>query len=126
MLSPDSTKIADDRDRAVDRAADAAGETDDLARSIADRGDAMQRALDAGAIVVAEMTDALSDEPKVLASDVDLAEIDLFFLKSSFGRATKIQHDLDQSPAAFFALCHSQPLRKWAAATPRADPLDCQ
>ena len=53
--------VADDGDRAEDGAADAAGDADDAAFAIANRRNAMQRALDAGAIVVAEDADALDD-----------------------------------------------------------------
>ena len=46
--------VEDDVDRAVDRAPHATGQADDLTRAIANRRDAMQRLLDAGAIARAE------------------------------------------------------------------------
>src|SRR6202022_3476829 len=53
--------VANNGDRAIDRAPHAARDADDAAFAIADRRDAMQRALDAGPIVVAKNADALDD-----------------------------------------------------------------
>ena len=58
--------VANDRDRAEHGAADAAGDADDAALAIADGRDAVQRALDARAVVVAERADALDDILDVL------------------------------------------------------------
>ena len=52
---PDLDEVADDRDRAEHGAADAAGQADDAPGAVANRRDAVQRPLDAGAVVVAEM-----------------------------------------------------------------------
>ena len=55
-----------DLDGAEDRAPDAAGEADDLAAPVADGRDAVQRALDAGAVVLAERADVVDDVLDVL------------------------------------------------------------
>ena len=62
-------EVFDDADRAVDGAADAAGEADDLAAAVADAGDAVERALDAGAVVVAELADVVDHELDVVFGD---------------------------------------------------------
>src|SRR5437867_224236 len=58
--------VADDLDGPVDGAADAEGEPDDFARAVPQRADAMQRSLDAGAIVAAELPDVRDDIREVL------------------------------------------------------------
>ena len=66
--------VADDVDRAEDGPADAAGQADHLAGPIADGGDAVQGALDAGAVVVAEGADALDDVGDVGLDDLAVEE----------------------------------------------------
>ena len=92
-------QIANDRDRAVHGAPDAAGETDDIAGSIADRGNAVQRALDTGAIVVAERADPVGDVNEILSRDIDIREQDLLVRVPGFGNPAQIEHDLDQTAA---------------------------
>ena len=53
--------VADDLARAGDRTPDAHGEPGDPARTVADRGHAVEGALDAGAVVVAELADVVGD-----------------------------------------------------------------
>ena len=67
-------QVADDLDRAEDGAADAAGQADDLAAAVADGRDAVQRALDAGAVVVAERADVIDDVLDVLLGDLALEQ----------------------------------------------------
>src|SRR5215204_5583938 len=50
-------QVFDDPDGSVDGAADTAGEADDLPAAVADAADAMERALDARAVVIAEISD---------------------------------------------------------------------
>src|SRR5207248_4761214 len=59
--APRLDDVANDGDRAEHGATHTAGDADDAAFAIADRRDAVQRALDPGAIVVTESTDALDD-----------------------------------------------------------------
>jgi hypothetical protein len=59
---PGLHEVRDDLDRAVDGPPDAAREPDDLAVAVADRADAVERALDAGPVVVAERADVVDDE----------------------------------------------------------------
>ena len=59
-------EVFDDADGAVDGAAHAAGEADDLAAAVADAGDAMERPFDAGAVVVSEGADVGDDVLEVL------------------------------------------------------------
>jgi hypothetical protein len=65
---PGAHQVLDDADRAKHGAADTAGETDDLALPIADARDAMQRALDAGAVVRVELADARDDVSRPLSN----------------------------------------------------------
>ena len=58
---PAAQHVEQDVDRAVNRAPDAARKTDDLAGAVANRADAVQRLLDAGAIIGAERRDARAD-----------------------------------------------------------------
>src|SRR5579862_6356347 len=64
--APGFDDVANDGDRAEYGTTDPAGYADDPTLSIANRGDAVQGALDAGAIVVAEDADALHDVVDVL------------------------------------------------------------
>ncbi len=82
-------------DRAVDGAPDAAGEPDDLSGAITNRADAMQRLLDAGAIVGAEGRDARADVRDVLVRYRRLGEIREIVLEASLGRTPEIEHDFD-------------------------------
>ena len=74
MLLPRLDDVLDDVDRAVDRPADAAGQADDVPAAVADGGDAVQRALDAGAVVGVELADARDDVVDVLAGDLALEQ----------------------------------------------------
>ena len=67
---PGLDEVVDDLDRAVDGPPDPAGQPDDLAVAVADGADAVERPLDAGAVVVAERPDVLDDE-----GDVGLADL---------------------------------------------------
>ena len=58
MLRAGLDQVFDDGDGAVDGAADAAGEADHVAPAVADAGDAVEGALDARAVVAAELADA--------------------------------------------------------------------
>jgi hypothetical protein len=89
-------EVADDGDGAVHGAADAAGEAHDFASAIANGGNTMEGALNAGAVVVAEHADATGDKGQVVAGDIDVGEIDFLELETSFGWSAKVEHDLNQ------------------------------
>ena len=89
-------EVLDDLDRAVDRAPDPAGQADDLAAPIADGADAMQGALDAGAVVVAKRADVLDHIGDVAIRHLAFEEDHLAVGKARLGWAAQIQDDLDQ------------------------------
>ena len=89
-------QVADDVDRAIDRPPDAAGQPDNIAGAVADARDAVQRALDTGAVVFAEMPDALGDIVEILAGHVHLTKQGFAVAIARFGSPTQVQHDLDQ------------------------------
>ncbi len=64
--------------------------------AVADRRDAVQRALDAGAVVVAEMTDAPFNIGEVVTGDVITGNGKLVLMEAGFRHTTKIHDDLDQ------------------------------
>ena len=88
--------VLDRRDRAEDGAADAAGEADDAPAAVADAGDAVQRALDAGAVVLAELADARDDVVDVALRDLALAEHDLAAGEAGLRQAAEVHDDLEQ------------------------------
>ncbi len=64
--APGFDDVAEDLDGAVDRTPDTERETHDLARAIAECADAVERALDARAVVTAELADVRDDIRDVL------------------------------------------------------------
>src|SRR5581483_10158061 len=88
--------VADDVDGAVDGAAHAAGEADDFAYAVAYGRDAVQRALDAGAVVAREATDAALDVLQVFAGDDRVVEVEGFAGVARFGLATEVEDDFDE------------------------------
>ena len=94
---PGLDEVVDDLDGPEDRPADAAGEADDLAAPVADGADAMERALDAGAVVVAEGADVVDDVLQVGLDDLALEEHGLAAAAEASLRApAEVHHDLDQ------------------------------
>ena len=87
--------VEQDVDRAVNGAADAAGEPDDLSGAIANRADPMQRLLDAGAIVRAERRNARADVSDVFVRYRRVGEIREVVLEARLGRTPEIEHDFD-------------------------------
>ncbi len=87
--------VEQDVDRSVDGPADAAGEADDLAGAVANRADAVQRLLDAGAVVGAERRDARADVRDVFVAYRRVGEILEVALEARFGRAPEVEHDFD-------------------------------
>ena len=84
-----------DVDRSVDGASDAARQPDDLAGAIADRADAMQRLLDAGAVVGAERRDARADVRDIFVRDRRVGKIREVVFETRLGRTPEIEHDFD-------------------------------
>ena len=93
---PGLDEVVDDLDRAVDRAADAAGQADDLAGPVADGADAVERPLDAGAVVVAEDADVVDDVLDVRLGDLAVEQRHLAVGEAGLGPAAEVHHDLDQ------------------------------
>ncbi|MGN6030041.1 MAG: hypothetical protein ACTHQE_00105 [Thermomicrobiales bacterium] len=71
----------------------------------------MKRALDAGAVVIAERPDAGLDVPEILTANIEIGERHFVVLEPGFGRATEIHHDLDQFPEPVPVLERDQPFR---------------
>jgi hypothetical protein len=90
-----ANEVFDDADRAEYRPADARGETNDPALTIADAGDAVECALDAGAVVGGEVTDA-GDVFEVLLQYFAVAEQHLFPRVSGFGATSEIEDDFEK------------------------------
>ena len=88
--------VLDDVDHAVDRTADAAGQADHRALAIADGGDAVQGALDAGAVVRAEIADVADHLLQVVTRRLVRAERELRVGEARLGQAAEVHHDLDQ------------------------------
>src|SRR2546427_119948 len=66
--------VADALHRSVDRSADPQREADDLARPVAERADAVERALDPGAVVAAELPDVADHIRQVFRGDLAARE----------------------------------------------------
>ena len=88
--------VANDLAGAGDCAACAHGQPDDAPRPVADRGDAMQRALDAGAVVVAELADVVGDVLQVGGRNGMVCEQYLASRHASLGLAAQVEDDLEQ------------------------------
>src|SRR5207245_6125146 len=89
--------IANDRDRPVNGAADAAGQANDAAFSVTNARDAMKRALDSGAIVRAELADSTEDILDVGGAHLLWREDDLASGEPGLRRATEVENDLKQT-----------------------------
>jgi hypothetical protein len=93
---PGLHEVRDDLDGAVHGAPDPARQPDDLAAAIADRADAVERPLDAGAVVVAEQADVLHDEGDVGVVDLAIEEHHLRIGEAALRPAPEVHDDLDQ------------------------------
>ncbi|MNS39074.1 hypothetical protein D3C72_713430 [compost metagenome] len=89
-------QVADDVDGAQNGAAHAAGQADDAALAVADGRDAVERALDAGAVVAGERADAGHDQVDVLHGDRLLAQVDHPAGEAGLRLAAQVHDDLDQ------------------------------
>ena len=84
---------------AIDRAADATGQTDDAILTIADARDAVKRTLDPAAIIAGEQTDALDDAVQVLIRDFTGAQHQLVIDEARLGPSAQVHHDFEQTVA---------------------------
>ena len=96
-------QILDDRDRPEDRAPDPAGQPDDHPRPVADGRDAVQRPLDPGAIILAEVPDPLRDVFELGARHILFAEHEFAPIEARLGLAPQVQHQLDQRAGILLA-----------------------
>jgi hypothetical protein len=96
---PALDEVLDDLDRAEDGPADAAGEADGLAAPVADGADSVERALDAGAVVLAERADVVHDVLDVTVDDLAL-EQDLLPAapEARLRTAAQVHDHLDEIP----------------------------
>jgi len=93
-------EVFDDADGAVDGAPNAAGDTDDLAPPVADAGDAVEGALDAGAVIEAEFADVVDDVEEVVLGDFLVGEDDFAAGVASLGQAAEVHDDFEEAGAA--------------------------
>ncbi len=103
-----SNDILDDVDRSIDGPAHAAGQTNNLMVAVANAGDAMQGACDAGPVVVIKITDTLDNLLDLLVSNLGIAQDALAIDIARSGQAAEIHDDLQQFVfAADFFHCHA-------------------
>ena len=92
MLLPALDDVFDDLDRAVDGPAHAAGQADDAPFAVADGGDAVQRARDAGPVVIAEIADAGDHVIYLWLGDVPVTQRHFMVKKPGFRLSSQIQN----------------------------------
>ena len=92
--------IAQDLNGAEDRTPNATGETNHAFRSIPNRRDAVQCALNAGAIVATEVTDPRDYPRQILFGDLALEQRHITRGESRLWSSTKVHDDLKESVAA--------------------------
>jgi hypothetical protein len=93
---PALDEVADDLDRPEHRPADAQRQPDDLAIPVPDRRDAVERPLDARAVVVAERPDVVDDVLDVALGDLPVEEHDLAVRVAGLGPPAQVQDHLDE------------------------------
>ncbi len=103
--------ILDNVDRPGDGPTHAAGQADNLATAVADRGNAVERPLDAGPVVVTEGANARGYELEVFRGDGRVVEDDLVVRKASLGLASEVEHHLQQQPLVIETL--DRPVEMW-------------
>ena len=93
---PGLDEVRDDLDGPVHRSADAACQPDHLAAPVADRADPVERALDAGTVVVPERADVVDHEGDVGVVDLSIEQAHLCIREAAFRSPTEVHHDLDE------------------------------
>ena len=91
--------VTQDLNRAKDGSPNATGETNHAFRAISNRRDAVQCALNAGAIVSAKIADARDHPRQILFSDLALKQCHVAGGESRLWASTKVHHDLKESVA---------------------------
>ncbi len=81
----------------IDGPAHPAGEADHVADPVADGGDAVERALDAGAVVLAEAADPLDHVGQILAGDRHARDVLAALGEPHLGHPAQVEDDLDQA-----------------------------
>ena len=97
-------QVLDQRDRAGDGAADAHGEADDFALSVAQAGDAVQGARDAGAVVVAELAQVAHDLFQLGGGDLGVGQFEFALAVARARPAAEVEHDFQQGVEVVFSL----------------------
>ena len=95
---PAHDDVADDLASPGDRAPNPHGQADDPAGPVANRRNAMQRALDSGAVVVAELADVVGHVIEVGRRDRMVRQQHLATGDAGFGLAAQVEHDLQKLP----------------------------
>src|SRR5690606_23181444 len=88
--------VPDDVDGAEHRPADAARQAHDVAFAVADGRDAVQRGLDAGPVVVAELADPAHHVVDVLPGHGLVATVNAAVGEAGFGPPPQVQHDFQK------------------------------
>ena len=94
--APGLREVVDDLDGAEDRPPDARGQPDDLAFAVADRRDAVQRPLDAGAVVLPKVADALRHQLEVLRGDLAAPDLHFAVEETGGGNAAEVEDDFEE------------------------------
>jgi hypothetical protein len=91
--------IAQDLNRAEDGTSNATGETNDTVRTIPNRRDTVQRALNASAIISTEISDARDHPRQILFGYLALKQCHITRGESRLWSSAKVHDDLKQSVA---------------------------
>ena len=89
-------EVFDDLDGAVDGTAHAAGDPDHLSLPVAYGRDAVEGALDAGPVVVAEIADLVGDVIEVAAADFFLVKVQVAGQEAGLGGPAQIEHHFEE------------------------------
>jgi hypothetical protein len=92
--------VAQDLNGAEDGTSNATGESNDTVRTIPNRRDAVQRALNASAIISTEIADARDHPRQILFGDFALKQRHITRGESRLWSSTKVHDDLKESVAA--------------------------
>jgi hypothetical protein len=91
--------VAQDLNGAEDGSPNTAGESNDTIRTIPNRRDAVQRALNASAVISTEITNARDHPRQILFSDFALEQCDVTRGESRLWSSAKVHDDLKESVA---------------------------
>jgi hypothetical protein len=94
---PQLDYVTNDVTGPVNRSSDAQSQTDHFSCSVPQRGDSMERALDAGTIVASERTDVRNHIRQVLSGHFTRHKGDLASWESCLRRTTEIHYNLEKA-----------------------------